>query len=103
MTAQVVHVHGVAARRHVLGKPAVAAAVLAVPVDHGEHGGRLAFGAPRLTRQQKTVGGGELRGGMRHVRPGSSPTVSPQMVRAARTDEEIAARPPSSSSGSGQP
>src|SRR5665647_3044042 len=57
VAAQVVHVHRVASRRQRLGEPAVAAAVLAVPVDYGEHGGRLALGAPRLARQQETVGG----------------------------------------------
>src|SRR5450756_2820508 len=66
VAAQVVHVHRVAAPRHVLGEPAVPAAVLAVPVDHGEHGGRRAFGAPRLARQQETVGGRELRGSVLH-------------------------------------
>ena len=70
-------------------------AVLAVVHGYGEHGGRGALEAPRLARQQKTVGGRELHGGVFHGRP--------QRLRAARSDEEMAVRPPSSSSGSGQP
>jgi hypothetical protein len=61
VAAQVVRVHGVAASRQDLGEPAVAAAVLAVPVDPGEHGRRRALRAPRLARQQEAVGGRELR------------------------------------------
>jgi hypothetical protein len=58
VAAQVVHVHGEAARRHVFAQPAVAAAVVAVAVDHGDDGlGRRPgiragiLGKPRLQVQ----------------------------------------------------
>ena len=103
--AQVVRVHRVAARGHVLPEPGVATAVVAVPVDEGDHGHRLhelldvrTGRKPRL-QVQALAGAHEL---VRRVpRSDGRGAHDVRSLSAARMDPETAARPPSSSSGSG--